>query len=396
MPHMGHTRFAQPPRPREADLIARWRAGAWVGWRLRADDGARYTVLFQGRPGGPTGPDFRDAVLLDASGARVTGDIELHLSPAGWRAHGHSADPRYNRLALHVTLLAGHANNSASGALASGRRAPLVILAAQDAPSLPVAPPPPWPCAGFAARPASWRRDLLRAAGRARFEERVAALGADMRLSSAATRPSAPGWDAADRALFLALAEGLGYGRDRAAMRACGERLAHGEPPDTLLSAATRLGGVERARLGGLLSWHARWREARPLAGLAAALAEGEQRRGVAGAGRALTEALMVSEHGAVSVGRARILAFNVALPGLAAWARATARHDLAALASATAEELAGLPSNQITREMTRQLGLPRLPNGALNQQGAHHIWAHWCREKQCDGCPCAISYAQR
>lgn len=389
---MGHTRAAQSPRPREADLIARWRAGAWVGWRLRADDGARYTVLFQGRPGGPAGPDFRDAVLLDAAGARVTGDIELHLSPAGWRAHGHGADPRYNGLALHVTLLAGHASNSTSGELANGRRAPLVILAAQDAPSLPMTPPPPWACAGFAARPTTWRRDLLRAAGRARFEERIASLGADMRLLSATARPSAFGWGAADRALFVALAEGLGYGRDRVAMRACGERLAHGEPPDALLSAVTRLGGVERVRLGGLLVWYARWREVSLLATLSAALVEGGQRRGAAGAGRALTEALKVPERGAVSAGRARILAFNVALPGLAAWARATAQSDVASLVSAVAEELAGLPSNQITREMTRQLGLPRLPSGALNQQGAHHIWAHWCREKRCDTCPCAAN----
>ncbi len=56
-----------------------------------------------------------------------------------------------------------------------------------------------------------------------------------------------PGWGAAECALVIALAEGLGYGRDRAALRACGERLARGDPPDALLSETVRLGAVERA-----------------------------------------------------------------------------------------------------------------------------------------------------
>src|SRR5579859_1408180 len=113
------------PRPREAELIARWGAGVWRGRTLRAADGAAFTVLYQGRPGGGAGPDFRDAALLTASGERVTGDIELHLSPAGWRAHGHATDPRYNNVALHITLRAGAGASQEGTLLASGRRAPL-------------------------------------------------------------------------------------------------------------------------------------------------------------------------------------------------------------------------------------------------------------------------------
>jgi hypothetical protein len=59
-------------------------------------------------------------------------------------------------------------------------------------------------------------------------------------------------------------------------------------------------------------------------------------------------------------------------------------------LARAAVGALLGLPSNQITREMTRQLRLPRLPAGALAQQGLHHLWSRACREKRCDICPCA------
>lgn len=384
--------MARAARTREADLIAQWRAGAWLGWRLRADDGARYTLIFQGRPGGPAGPDFRDAVLTNERGERITGDIELHISPAGWRAHGHSADPRYNGLALHVTLTSGRRPDATAGALANGRRAPLVILTEQDAPALPIIMPPRWPCADFATRAASSRRDLLRGAGRARFEERKATFGAALDAPLAPEWRPPSGWGAAECALVIALVEGLGYGRDRAALRACGERLARGDPPDALLSETIRLGAIERARMSGLRTWLARWHGASPLAILSDALQTGATRHGASGAARAVTEALQVKPSDAVSPCRARILAFNVALPFIAAWALKTQRDELEGLAFAAAAALPGLQSNQITREMARQLGLPRLPSGALSQQGAHHIWAQWCREKRCAICPCATS----
>ena len=386
-------------RPRERDLIARWGAGAWRGWRLRAADGALYTVLFQGRPGGPAGPDFRDAVLADANGARLTGDIELHLDGAGWRAHGHGADPRYNGLALHIILTAGPGARAEATTLASGRRAPLVVLAEQPT-ALP-ASLPAWPCAGFMARTtANRRRALLEAAGWARFEQRVAAFAETLASPAVQAGERRAGWDAADGALFVALAEGLGYGRDRDALRHCGERLARGEPPDALLTTAERLLGVERRRMAGLLALRDRWRDIGPLAELSERLSAGYAQAGESGAARRLTEALVVAERGAVSPGRARILAFNVALPYIAAVAACAARSspptrsaplEASLLARGATARLPGLPSNQITREMTRQLGLPRLPSGALAQQGLHYLWASHCQSKSCAGCPCAL-----
>lgn len=388
----------EPSRPRERDLIARWGVGAWRGWTLVAADGDRYTVLYQGRPGGPAGPDFRDAVLVDGAGARLTGDIELHLSPAGWRAHGHSVDPRYNGVALHVTLSAGHGDTARSSPLASGRRVPLVALAEQEPCAAPAAPV--WPCqradAGHgdgAPTRALEQRALLVTAGRARFEERVASLSVEL---ARALSPGVgiPGWSRADALLFAGVAEGLAYGRDRATLRVCGERLAGGEPSDALLTTAQRMPVVERRRLAGLLVLLERWRERGPVAALAGALRSGAERAGAAGAAHALTEALRAREEDAVSAGRARILAFNVALPMMVAWASGPAGDAeagaLARLARDAAEALPGLPSNQITREMRRQLGLARLPSGALAQQGLHHLWATRCREKRCDACPCA------
>jgi uncharacterized protein DUF2851 len=378
-------------RPREAELIARWGAGVWRGRTLRAADGAAYTVIYQGRPGGSAGPDFRDAVLRAGDGARVTGDIELHLSPAGWRAHGHATDPRYNQVALHVTLRAGAGADAAGTILASGRRAPLVALAAQSMSLNSPATPPPWPCAPQVdeAGPGPRRSAPLRRVGWERLRERASALA----VARARVALSVAGglWDGADRALFIAIAEALGYGRDRDALRRCGERLASGAEPDALYAEAARLGVVERRRVAGLVALRTRWLAAGPLATLRGALALGAARAGAIGAGRALVEELAAPGKGVVSRGRARIISINVALPFLLLDARDASDGTRWELAVTAIERFPSLPSNQITRVMAAQLGLPRAPAGALAQQGLHHVWERHCREKRCAGCPCAL-----
>jgi hypothetical protein len=53
------------------------------------------------------GPDFRNAeIFLD--GARMAGDVEIHLSSDEWYHHGHHQDPRYDRVILHVVLYSSH------------------------------------------------------------------------------------------------------------------------------------------------------------------------------------------------------------------------------------------------------------------------------------------------
>jgi hypothetical protein len=148
------------------------------------------------------------------------------------------------------------------------------------------------------------------------------------------------------------------------------------------------LPGIERMRARGLLAWHTRWRRTGPWPALAAALSAGDARQGVI----ALRAALQVAERGAVSPGRANIVAVNVALPFAAALATLHDDEALAHRARAVYEAWPGLTSNQIVREMARTLGLARLPRGALAQQGLHHLWRHTCREKQCARCPCNCS----
>jgi len=374
--------MASGARTREADLAARWLAGMWRGATLQSEGGEAYRVVFEGRRGGGAGPDFRNAVLVRADGVQVYGDIELHLRPAGWYAHGHANDPRYNGLALHVVLRRG-ASDPAETPLASGRTVPLVVLG-ELATASSVDAYGRWPCADLATPGnTSALTERLHAAGMARFHEHATQMAGALRTA----KPSPRGWDSANRTLWLALAEALGYGRDRATLRGLGELLLAN--PSTSLEHLS-LPGVERIRARGLLAWYARWQgaSAGPWAAIEAAIQSGETRHAV----QALLATLRVVEYGAVSPSRAAIVAVNVALPFGAALATIRGDTALASRAQAVYRAWPGLPSNQIVREMARTLGLARLPRGAVAQQGLQHLWQHACREKQCGRCPCATN----
>lgn len=71
--------------------------------QLATSDGRAVAVHSPGTWNMESGPDFRRADVT-VGGTRLTGDIELHLDPAGWRLHKHSADPGYDNVILHVTL----------------------------------------------------------------------------------------------------------------------------------------------------------------------------------------------------------------------------------------------------------------------------------------------------
>ena len=168
-------------------------------------------------------------------------------------------------------------------------------------------------------------------------------------------------------------------------LRACGERLAANAPPDLLLGEAQRLPRVEGLRVRGLVELARRWETSGPWTPLRAAITTGPPD----GAYRAVERLLRV-EDGAVSRGRAAILAANVALPFAAAMAEVARTPELGQRALAAYAGMPGLPSNTLTRLMSRQLGMPRLPAGAMAQQGLHHLWATACREKRCGQCRAA------
>lgn len=69
----------------------------------RTLDGRRVEILQAGRWNGLGGPDFMQS-RLRLGGVPVTGDVEVHLREQDWAAHGHSADPAYRNVVLHVVL----------------------------------------------------------------------------------------------------------------------------------------------------------------------------------------------------------------------------------------------------------------------------------------------------
>lgn len=54
------------------------------------------------------GPDFLGAVVrIGPAQRRMAGDVEIHIHPADWSAHGHADDARYAGVRFHVTYFPG-------------------------------------------------------------------------------------------------------------------------------------------------------------------------------------------------------------------------------------------------------------------------------------------------
>ncbi len=72
--------------------------------RLRLTDGRTLRLYHPGTLNPDSGPDFLRAVLSFGPGKRLQGDVEIHVRPADWRRHGHTRDPHYNNVVLHVVM----------------------------------------------------------------------------------------------------------------------------------------------------------------------------------------------------------------------------------------------------------------------------------------------------
>lgn len=386
------------------------------------------TVLYPGRPGGGSGPDFRDAVIRFGDVRTVYGDVEIHLRGRSWRSHGHAEDPHYQGVVLHVV----YSTDLQPTRLPDGQAVPVLALADVVPPAtLPLRPPEgeSWPCQHSQTRlEESALLALLDSAGESRFLEKAAAF-----LVELATVEAEGSWSAESMVLFRALAEGMGYGRERDLFRTLGEHLAAVAPGIASPAAANdvlhkRLGPLPRLdqqRLAALCALAFRWREQGPWPEVHSLLSLadtnrakekvltlltfsdesasayitrepprfsiGEVTRGYS-TGKPSEAAASHDSSSAArsSAGRAAILVWNVALPFAYAWAWQQDDAGLAERIRLLAVEFPGLPSNQITRAMQKQLLLPRHPRMALAQQGLQHIHKRWCREKICAACPCA------
>ena len=96
-----------------------------VGKELTSSEDEPVSVIYPGRTNGDNGPDFRDAVIVNKSHL-TKGDVEVHVKSSDWYSHEHHADAEYNNVILHVVMW--HDCNSVT-LLQSGKPVPVLCLA---------------------------------------------------------------------------------------------------------------------------------------------------------------------------------------------------------------------------------------------------------------------------
>ncbi len=370
------------------DDVARCWWNLLPGSLLPLSDGRRWRLLFAGRSGSATGPDVRDAVLCSvaarssATGApveRYVGDIEFHNRATDWFVHEHHTDPRYNAVILHVVSICDdmqptRRQDGACVPICSIQDLPLRLL-------LPVSAREgrAWPCHCVMQHLSSDEQEkLLTQAGLLRFEQKTHVFLEQLHAARTIDLP-----ELYDRCLLPALAEGLGYGRDRAFFRAVGLRLAglaHILPQPAGHTAGPA--PLDAARLKVLNRLFAQWWPGIwERFSLLLLSPRDDELTAMLHSLRATLRDL------GLSLARADILICNVLSPFAAAVALLEGNTCLEERARALYLHHPGLSSNRITRMMSAQLLLAKEPRGSCQQQGLHYIYQQNCREKMCESC---------
>jgi len=385
------------PFPDE-EAIARYWWSLPPGSILPLTNGNAYQLLFAGRPGGAAGPDVRAAVLCSVSprqpllnesmrsilhARKYTGDVEFHIRASDWFGHRHHNDARYNNVVLHVVLLC---DGSSPTRRQDGLFVPVCSLS--DLPTRTTTPSLTtirsdrmlWPCQHiFQHMTIEERNRLLEDVGILRFEQKVHAFVEQ--LHATCSVPSMTSLALYDACLIPALAEGLGYGRNRDFFRAVGLRLAGQKTsvPEPL-GRAPAPAPLDAGRLQSLYLLVRRyssgfWPVMRAII------------RSDDNTYQMLRTLRTIFGDVGVSLARADILIINVVLPFAAAIALLEHDVPLRERALKLYKAHPGLPSNWITRMMSAQLQLPSQPRGSCHQQGLHYIYQDTCREKHCNSC---------
>ncbi len=100
----------------ELHVQALWQDAKLRPQTLALVDGTPLEVLEPGRWNRGCGPDFQDA-LVAIGGIVRRGDVEVHLRPNDWDAHGHQGDSAYHNVILHVTWFATPSSKEISGGI---------------------------------------------------------------------------------------------------------------------------------------------------------------------------------------------------------------------------------------------------------------------------------------
>jgi hypothetical protein len=120
-------REAGSPQPSERVLQSVWRHQRLRRDDLKTLDGRTVRVLHPGFWNKEAGPDFRGAVVQIGNEPARSGDIEIDLVDANWRAHQHHDNPNYKDVILHVVW-------SANDPAKTGERPILALEPSLDSP----------------------------------------------------------------------------------------------------------------------------------------------------------------------------------------------------------------------------------------------------------------------
>ena len=200
----------------------------WFDSRLRPAEfrlpsGETVAVLDPGEWNLEAGPDFLNATLLIRPGERrVRGDVEVHVRPSDWDAHGHSSDPAYAHVIAHVTWFPGPAPQ---GLPASAVSLPLCApLTARPGFSLDdidlkayphaILPESPRPCEAFLRDEPDRAARLLASAGQYRLRAKAVRTG--QRIEQTGDRC---------QVFYEEVMAALGYKHNQSAFRALAKRL---------------------------------------------------------------------------------------------------------------------------------------------------------------------------
>jgi hypothetical protein len=360
----------------EHELARRWYALP-TGVHLPLSDGETCQLLFTGRPGSSAGPDIHDAIVLfSRQETQSLGDVELHIRANDWFVHQHHSDARYNNVMLHVVLTC---DNTSPITRQDGMHIPMCSLYDLPPPSSSPRVVSSWPCHEVMPYLGDEERAyLLRQAGLLRFEQKAHNFVESLHQSKAHSN-----FSSYDVCLLSALAEGLGYGRDRAFFRATGQYLLGltTSVPEPLGRSADP-SPLDVKRLSILHRLIEQWRQTSAWETLREAMFQTISTHSP----DAPIQALRTIFSG-LGTARADILICNIALPFALAVALIEDDSRLAAQAQLLYTQHPGLSSNRITRAMCQQLQLATAPRGACQQQGLHYIYQQTCQEKRCDLC---------
>ncbi|HTV39914.1 MAG TPA: DUF2851 family protein [Candidatus Sulfotelmatobacter sp.] len=118
----------------------------WQHQRLRRAElktlaGQNVRVFHPGFANLEGGPDFRGAVLQIGAQAPCSGDVEVDLRAAGWRAHGHHRNPNFRNVLLHVVWDDAGTDSPAPETRAGhdGSELPMAVLALKNVLDAPLA-----------------------------------------------------------------------------------------------------------------------------------------------------------------------------------------------------------------------------------------------------------------